>query len=202
MTSTPSPVSQPNRRTVHRWLQGAAAAVLMPSLGACAAGSEALRTITLSQAKLNELLAKQFPYTRNFSGLVDLSLLSPRLRLLPQTNRLGTAMDLAVSERLTGSRYTGGLDLDYGLRFDQQEGAIRMTDVKVNQLAVDRVPPAQRQLIAQYAPRAAEALLSNVALYRIPEEYLGMARSLGWVVSALRVLPEGLRIELGPQGAR
>ena len=28
-----------------------------------------------------------------------------------------------------------------------------------------------------------------------------MARNLGWAVNALRVLPEGLRIELGPKGA-
>ena len=193
------------RQGALRLLAGAGLAALLPPLTACAAGSNAvntLRTITLSQAKLNELVAKRFPYTRNFSGLADLSLQSPRLRLLPQTNRLGTAVDMVVSERLTGSRYTGGLDLDYGLRFDEQEGAIRMADVKVNRIAVDQVPPAQRQLISQYAPRAAETLLSNVVLYRIPDEYLGMARNLGWVVSTLRVQADGLRIELGPQGAR
>ena len=41
-----------------------------------------------------------------------------------------------------------------------------------------------------------------MVLYRIPDEYLSMARNLGWVVSTLRVQPDGLRIELGPQGAR
>ena len=193
------------RQGVLRLLAGAGLAALLPPLTACAAAgnaANALRTITLSQAKLNELVAKRFPYTRNFSGLADLSLQSPRLRLLPQDNRLGTALDLVVAERLTGSRYSGGIDLDYGLRFDDQEGAIRMTDVKVNRIAVDQVPPAQRQLISQYAPRAAETLLSNMVLYRIPDEDLSMARYLGWVVSTLRVQPDGLRIELGPQGAR
>ena len=193
------------RQGVLRLLAGAGLAALLPPLTACAAAgnaANALRTITLSQAKLNELVAKRFPYTRTFSGLAELSLQSPRLRLLPQDNRLGTALDLVVAERLTGSRYSGGIDLDYGLRFDDQEGAIRMTDVKVNRIAVDQVPPAQRQLISQYAPRAAETLLSNMVLYRIPDEYLSMARNLGWVVSTLRVQPDGLRIELGPQGAR
>ena len=193
-----------SRQAALRLLTGAGLAALLP-LGACAAGGNAangMRSITLSQAKLNELLAKRFPYTRNFSGLADLSLQSPRLRLLPQTNRLGTAVDMVVSERLTGSRYTGGLDLDYGLRFDEQEGAIRMADVKVNRIDVDQVPPAQRELLSRYGPRAAETLLSNVVLYRIPDEYLSMARNLGWAVNALRVQPEGLRIEVGPQGAR
>ena len=185
-------------------MAAAGLASLLPPLTACAAGSSAanvLRTMTLSQSQLNELVSKRFPYKRDFSGLADLSLQSPRLRLLPQTNRLGTALDMVVSERLTGSRYTGGMDLDYGLRFDDKEGAIRMNDVKVNRVDVDQVPPAQRQLLSQYGPRAAETLLSNMVLYRIPEEYLGMARNLGWAVNALRVLPEGLRIELGPKGA-
>ena len=193
------------RRDWQRLMSAAGLIALWPPLSACAAGGNAvnaLRTITLSQAKLNELVATRFPYSRNYSGLVDLTLQSPLLRLLPQTNRLGTAVDLVVAERLTGSRYTGGMDLDYGLRFDDKEGAIRMADVKVNRVAVDQVPPAQRQLLSQYAPRAAETLLSNMVLYRIPEEYLGMARNLGWVVSTLKVLPEGLRIELGPQGMR
>ena len=193
------------RRHTQRLLAGCALAALLPPLGACAAGGQAanaLRTMTLSQAKLNELVAARFPYQRDFSGLAVLSLQSPRLRLLPQTNRLGTALALVVSERLTGSRFTGGLDLDYGLRFDDKEGAIRMADVKVNRVDVDQVPPAQRQLLTQYGPRAAQALLSDMVLYRIPEEYLGMARNLGWAVSALKVLPEGLRIELGPQGVR
>lgn len=191
------------RRDCNRFFGAVALAALLPPVTACAAGAkvaDALRTITLSQPKLNELVATRFPYTRSFSGLADLSLQSPRLRLLPQANRLGTALDLVLAERLTGSRYTGGLDLDYGLRFDDKEAAIRMADVKVNRVDVDQVPPAQRQLLSQYGPPAAEALLSNMVLYRIPDEYMGMARNLGWVVSALRVLPEGLRIELGPHG--
>lgn len=198
------PHSSLTRRQWQRLVTGAGLAVLLPPLSACAAGTSAanvLRTMTLSQGQLNDLVAKRFPYTRNFSGLADLSLQSPRLRLLPQTNRLGTAVDVVLAEKLTGSRYTGGLDLDYGLRFDDKEGAIRMADLKVNRVDVDQVPPAQRQLLSQYGPRAAETLLSNMVLYRIPEEYLGMARNLGWAVNALRVLPEGLRIELGPKGA-
>lgn len=191
-----SPRLPPTRRQCHRLLLALVAAAHVP-LAACASPASG-RSITLSPARLNELLNRRFPLRRDFSGLAELSLQSPRLQLLPSANRLATQLELVLTERLTGSRTTGRMDLDYALRFDAAEGAIRMVDVKVNRLDVDQVPPAQRALLAQYAPRAAERLMNGALLYRVPAEQLEMAHTQGWRVQALRVLPEGLRIELGP----
>lgn len=202
MTDLHCPVRPPTRRQAQRLLGSALAALLLPGLSACAGtpGGDGTRSYTLSQERLKALIARQFPYTRSFSGLAELSLVSPRLNLLPASNRLATAFDLVLTERLTGTRHTGGLDLDYGLRFDAGEGAIRMADVRVNRLALDRLPRAQQQLVAQYAPRIAEQLLADLVVYRFPAEQLALARNLGLAVGALRVLPDGLRVELMPQG--
>lgn len=174
---------------------------LMLALGACASGERGGRTYLLSQQRLNELLARQFPYTRSFSGLAELTLSAPRLGLLPASNRLSTACDLALTERLSGARYTGGIDMDYGLRWDDAQGAIRMADVRVNRLAIDQLPRTQQQLLSQYAPRLAEHLLNDVVVYRFPAEQIELARRMGLVVGPLRVLPEGLQVALLPQGA-
>lgn len=191
----------PRRRHCHRLAAGGLLAALLPALGACAAGS-GLRTQLLTARQLNALLATQFPYTRSLAGLAELSLLSPRLSLLPASNRLATGFDLALRERLTGGRYTGGLDLDYGLRFDAAQGAIRMADARVNRLAIDQLPRAQQQLVSQYAPRLVEQLLADLVIYRFPAEQLALARNLGLGVGALRVVPEGLQVALAPQGLR
>ena len=206
-TAAPPAAVSLTRRRVQRLLGGALVTVglpaLMPGLTACAATPGAgARGMTLSEARLNELLTRQFPYTRSLSGLAELSLVSPRLSLLPASNRLATAFDLVLTERLAGGRYTGALDLDYGLRFDAGEGALRMADVRVNRLALDQLPRAQQQLVSQYAPRLAEQLLADLVIYRLPAEQLALARNLGLAVGALRVLPEGLRIELTPPGLR
>ncbi|MFT3778559.1 MAG: hypothetical protein QM772_09875 [Ottowia sp.] len=190
-----------SRRRCHRLAGASLLGALLPALGACAAGG-GVRTQLLSAQRLNQLLASQFPYTRSFGGLAELSLLSPRLSLLPASNRLATAFDLALVERLAGGRYTGGLDLDYGLRFDAPQGAIRMADARVNRLAIDQLPRAQQQLVSQYAPRLAEHLLADLVIYRFPAEQLDLARNLGLGVGALRVLPEGLQVELAPRGPR
>lgn len=191
----------PGRRA-HLLALGGLLAALAPALGACASGGRGGRTYLLSQQRLNELLARQFPYRRSFSGLAELKLSAPRLGLLPASNRLSTACDLALAERLSGARYTGGIDLDYGLRWDADQGAIRMADVRVNRLAIDQLPRAQQQLVSQYAPHLAERLLADLVIYRFPAEQLALARDLGLGVGALRVLPQGLQVEMAPQGLR
>lgn len=37
---------------------------------------------------------------------------------------------------------------------------------------------------------------------RLPAEQMALARNLGWGNAALRVLPQGLRIDMGPAGLR
>ena len=122
-------------------------------------------------------------------------------RFLDMTART-SQFDLVLTERLGRSRFTGGLDLDYGLRFDAQAGAIRMADARVNRLSVDQLPRAQQQLVAQYAPRIAEQLLADLVIYRFPPEQLELAHNLGLVVGALQVTREGLSVEMLPQGLR
>lgn len=192
------------RRHCHRLLGAAALGGLLPALGACAAGSGGgAPGYTVSRQRLNEWLARSFPVTRGLlGGLAELTLASPRLNLLPASNRIATALDLVLVERLSGTRHTGGLDLDCGLRLDLPEGVVRMADVQVNRLSIDRLPPAQQALVSQVAPGIAEQLLQNLVLYRVPAEQLALARNLGWTHTALRVLPDGLRIEPGPEVAR
>lgn len=188
-----------NRRFL---LRGALAAGLAPALAGCAGVGGALGDSVLSQQRLGELLAQAFPYARDLSGLIELKLANPRLRLLPQSNRLGTALDVQVAERVTGRRFTGGMDMDYGLRFDAGAGAVRLADVRVHRLDIDALPTSARSLVSQYAPRLAELLLADFVLYRIPEQRLALARQLGAGVSALRVRPDGLHIQMAPQSLR
>lgn len=189
-----------SRRRATHWIALVATGVCAPHLTACASDGLGIRSYSIGQAQLAELVAKRFPHTRSFSGLAELQLRSPRLRLIPEQNRLGTLIDVVVTENLTGSRSQGSIDLDYGLRFDAQRGAVVMSDARVNRVDFDRIPPLYRQPFAQNAPRVAEQLLANLELYRIPPEQLELARGIGFVVNALRVTPEGLKVELAPRG--
>lgn len=153
---------------------------------------------TVPQAQLQSWLAQRFPVTRKLAGgLATLSLQSPRLSLLPASNRIATVLDMALAEALSGASVSGGMDLDYALQFDMADGAVRMQDVRVNRLTIDQLPPAQQALLSQYAPAIAGELLSGMALHHVAPNHLAMARSLGVGSVRLQVQPGGLRIELG-----
>ena len=203
-TAAPPAAVSLTRRRVQRLLGGALVAVglpaLMPGLTACAATPGAgARGMTLSEARLNELLTRQFPYTRSLSGLAELSLVSPRLSLLPASNRLATAFDLVLTERLAGGRYTGAIELDSALQLDLQQGAVRLSAVRVQRLGLDQLPPAAQTLLARHAPPVVEQLLQGLVIYRLPPERLATLRAAGrGAPPQLRVQPDGLRLELAP----
>jgi hypothetical protein len=171
------------------------------ALSACAASAQGdgSRSITLSDAQLNSELARHFPLTRRLSsGLLELSLSNPNVRLMPERNGLGTRIALGVTERLMGTRYDGSMDLNYGLRFDAATRTIRLQQVHVNSVDFASVPPAYRSEFSRQAPRLAEQLLEGLALYEVPREKLDLLGGLGFTVNDLRVTAQGLRIGLLP----
>lgn len=200
--STDLPQPRSTDRVDRRWfgarLSWLAFGLALPALSACAATPPGTRSYTLPQAELQSLIDRRFPYRRSLSGLLDIALLHPRMRLLPQENRLGTQLDIAVAERVMGTRYDGSMDLDYGLRFEPQDRTIRLVGVRVHRVEFPGVPPAYSQALAQAAPRAAEQLLEGAVLHEVKADQLALLGGLGLAVGEVRVTPQGLRVELVP----
>ena len=174
----------------------------LPALPACASrlpvGPNGTRSYTVPLAQLQELIGRKFPQRRRLSGLIELTLLRPRLRLLPEANRLGTLIDLVAAEMVMGTRYEGSMDLEYGVRFDAADGRIRMSDVRVGKVDVPAVPLPYQPLFQNHAPRVAEQLLDGLILHEVKPEELAMVNGLGFKVGEVRVAREGLRVELLP----
>lgn len=188
--------------TRRRSLGGLAGMVLvgfLPALPACAGRSaRGPRSYTLPLSQLEELIGGKFPQRRQLSGLMEITLLRPRLRLLPEANRMGTMIDLLVSEQLLGRRYEGTMDLDYGIRFDAADGAVRMVDVRVSKVDFPAMPEQLRPIFARAAPRLAEQSLNEMVLHKIEPAQLAMVNGLGYRVGEVRVTREGLKINLLP----
>ena len=92
-------------------------AALGASLGLGAlwlAGCAALlgpRTVEIPEARLQQVLARQFPLRSRVLELFDINVAAPRLTLLPETNRVATEFDLAIGDRLLKTPYQGTLAL-------------------------------------------------------------------------------------------
>lgn len=148
----------------------------------------------VSEAQLQRAVAERFPLRYPVGGLLAIDLASPRLRLLPALNRLGTAVVVQASGPALGRRYTGAFDLDFGLRYEARDQTVRAYQLRVNALRFADLPPGPAALLTGYGPALAEQSLQDVVLHQLRPEDLALPDGLGLQPDSLTVTARGLVI--------
>lgn len=157
------------------------------------------RSVHLPEAKLAAMIAGQFPFSARYLELFDVTLDTPRVRLMPQDNRIGTELDYRIGASLFGRRQAGGtLGLSYGLRYEPADQTVRLTQVRVERFDVPGVPQAQAARASRLGGLLAESLLQDFVIHRLKPEDLRGLQGWGYQPGALQVVPGGLRLQLDP----
>jgi Protein of unknown function (DUF1439) len=154
------------------------------------------RVITLSEADIATRLARVFPLDQRLLEVLDVRVQTPQVRLLPETNRLATELDLQATDRLFGRSTGGHLAMDSALRYDAQEGAVRLSHVRVSQLRLDSGEARLQGFADRLAPLIAEKLLENLAIYRFKPEDLQKVEASGLQPGAVTVTARGVEVTL------
>lgn len=176
----------------------AGAAAMAWALGGCAqlAGP---RSVTYSQAELQQMLDRKFPQERRLLEVLDVTLLSPALELLPERNRVALSLQVQAGERLFASSVRGRLALESGLRLDPRDASIRLVQVRVTSLTwetPDGAPP--RLPVQRLGSVLAEKLLEGTVLHQLKPEQLERLTRAGYQPGTLEVTPSGLTISVVP----
>lgn len=166
-------------------------------LAGCA-GLGGPQVVTLGEAELNRLMAKNFPQERRALEILDLKIDVPRVSLLPQSNRLATEFDVVATERLGARSYAGQLALDYALRYDEAQQAVRMTDVRVRRLQFDAAGERLQPLVDRLGSVLAEQVLKDAVVYRFRPEDLARGSARQVQPGAVTVTARGVEITLVP----
>ncbi len=149
---------------------------------------------TVSSQQLQEAVAKRFPLKYPVGGLLDLTLLTPQLRLLPTLNRLGTDIVVDASGPALQRNYTGTFDVDFALRYEASDQSIRAHQLRVNSLRLAGLPPGPSALIEAFGPSLAGQTLQEVVLHRLKPEDLALANGMGLEPGTITVTAKGLTI--------
>ena len=152
------------------------------------------RVVTLSEADLQRLVEREFPHQRRVLELIDVTVARPTLRLLPERNRLGTALDLSATERLGGNTVRGSLDLDYALRFEPADATVRMTQVQVLGSKLDLGSGPLSPSANRVGALLAERLLDDFVLYRADARRVKQMQQAGVMAADVVVTPRGVEI--------
>lgn len=169
-------------------------ALLAPLAGCAALGGA--RTYTLDEAEIARLIAREFPFSKRLLEVLDVQVDTPRVRLLPTTNRIGTDLDVKASERVFGRQLAGRMGLDYALRYDEADRTLELADVRVERLVFDDLPASMQPLINRLGPVLAEQLLNGFVLRRFKPEELRGVLGQGLKPGAITVTERGLELRL------
>jgi hypothetical protein len=196
-------MSKPNTRslTLRRGRLALAAGALLLAAG-CASVSDLLgpRTLSVPLDRIETAVGKQFPFNSRFAEVFDVTASTPKLRLMPEQNRIGTDLDLSVAPRLLSRKFTGKLSMDSGLRFEPSDNSIRLVSPRVNTLDVSGLGSGAEKLInvnklGQYL---IEQMLNDYTVYKFTEEDLKKAGTK-WLPGDFKVTSSGLALTLNPE---
>ena len=149
---------------------------------------------TVSAEQLQQAVATRFPLRYPVGGLLDLNVQTPRLRLLPETNRLATDMVVQAAGPVLGRSYNGTFEVDFGLRYEASDQTIRAQQLRVNTLRFPELPPGPAELLAAYGPALAEQTLQNVVLHQLRPQDLALTDTMGLQPDTITVTTQGLVI--------
>lgn len=168
-------------------------------LSACSGLGGGARQVDISEARLLALISKQFPFKRRYLELFEISLIEPRLRLMPEENRIGTRLDYSASTVLNSGRpLAGQMELSYGLRYEPSDQTVRLDQVRLEGFQVAGLPANQAQRLRGAGMQMAEKMLLDLVVHRFKPEELRTVEGLGYQPGVLKVVPGGLRLQLDP----
>ncbi len=169
---------------------------LLGLLAACASLDP--RHLTLSQAELQTLLERQFPRQQRVMELLDVSLSRPVVRLVPERNRIATALDLAATERLSGRALRGSLAIEHTLRYEPGDATVRLAQVKVDALRLELAGTALSGQAARLGGLLAERLLEDFVVYRLSDEKRQLLARAGVNNAGVEVTSRGVELRFDP----
>lgn len=149
---------------------------------------------TVSAEQLQQAVAERFPLRYPMGGLLDLNVQAPRLRLLPDTNRLATDMVVQAAGPVLRRSYTGAFEVDFGLRYEASDQTIRAHQLRVNALRFPDLPPGPAELLNAYGPALAEQTLQDAVLHQLRPQDLALPDAMGLQPDSITVTAQGLAI--------
>ncbi len=173
-------------------------ALLVPlAMGGCA-GLLGPPTVTLSEAELARLMERNFPVDRTLLDIFDVTVNAPRVRLLPEANRIAATVGVRARNRLFALGWQGQIDFDAALRWEPTDQTVRLSQVRVRDLALVDPGAFNRNTVERLGAALAERVLEDSAIYRLPAERAAQLREKGYRPGSVDVTGRGLEIRFVP----
>lgn len=182
------------RRRLLEWSAAGAAAALLP----VGPGAVAQPRYAVSAAVLQQAVAQRFPMRFGVGGLLQLTVRTPVLQLLPQANRIAADMVVVAAGPALAAPSSGAFDLDFALRYERSDQTIRAQRLRVRSLRVAGLPAPYPELLEAFGQALAQQSFGEIVLHRLRAADLALADAMGLEPDTITVTDEGLVIGFAP----
>jgi len=148
----------------------------------------------VSAEQLQRMIGERFPVRYTVGNLFNLDVDAPRLRLLPQLNRLAAEMAMTAAGPALRRDYRGNFDVEFALRYEPGDQSIRAHDLRAHSFRLPGLAPQALQLLDAYGQALAEQALLEVVLHRLRPRDLALPDAMGLQPGEITVTPDGLVI--------
>jgi len=157
-------------------------------------GAQAQPSYTVPLEQLQEMVSTKFPRSVPVQGLFDLTMQAPRLRLLPEVNRLGAAMVVDAAGAALRRGHAGTFDVEFALRYEASDRSLRAHQIKLGRLDFPTLKPAVNDLLNVYGPVLSEQSLREVTLHQLRPQDTALFDGMGLQPGPITVTAKGLTV--------
>jgi hypothetical protein len=154
------------------------------------------RSVQLSQADLEQKLARIFPLQRKLLDVFSVTVDKPQVEFLPQVQRVATTLNVTLQDRLQGREYHGSLRASFGLRYDTQATALRLNEVRIEALQIEGLARNAQEAVTRLGGLWAQDKLEGLGLYRVKAEDSARADRLGYAVGSVDITADSVVLHL------
>ena len=122
--------------------------------------------------ELTEKMARRFPLERSVAGLLDVTLVRPRVELVVDQQRIVTSFDVSVKLALSGKSVAGTLKVSARPEYVAASRSLFLRDARVEQIRIDNMPDALSAALAKAASNFARDAVEDKSLYTFKAEEL------------------------------
>ncbi len=155
------------------------------------------REVEIPLARLQEALARKFPISQRYLGLVDIAATNPRVQVQVESNRLVATVDAAITPVFKPRQLSGSFTISGIPAIDAQRHMVVLHEPRTEKLTLDGVDPLLTSQLAKVSDLLAQRLLSDVALHTFDPAQFRHA-GVQYYPTRIRATPQGLVVTFEP----
>lgn len=125
--------------------------------------------VVITQAQIDDALKAQFPVTKTYLLLFRITYSNPKVRLVPDSNRIEVTLDTDLGIKFGGQPkgFGGSAVVNTGVAYQREKHEFLLSEREIVKLTVQSIPQEYVDGVTQFASNTAREYLQQYPIYTL-----------------------------------